>query len=119
MVENKTFCWFNNTLFTKFRSDDFVYLNKNLSLAYSQMLDEMINKHGSFSFFYLDGLKFLNGNLIVIPSSNKSDFFIFNYFSKNNLIFIQTLDISDYLAILENKGKFSNKLELIIEREGY
>lgn len=116
MIENKTFCFLNHTLFVRLNSDGLFYLNPNLSLAYSTKLDEVINQNGGFDYYYFKHLKFLNENLIVIPAPSKSDdYFLFNYFVKNDLIVIQTLNFFDYLSLLHNQEQFSNKLESVME----
>lgn len=94
MIENKTFCFLNKTLFVRLNSDGISYLNPNLSLAYFKTLDELIKQNGGFDYYFFNHLKFLNGNLIVIPVFNKSD---------------------DYLSLLRNQEQFLNKLESVME----
>lgn len=97
-------------------SDGISYLNPNLSLAYFKTLDELIKQNGGFDYYFFNHLKFLNGNLIVIPVFNKSDdYLLFNYSVKNGLVMIQTLDFFDYLSLLRNQEQFLNKLESVME----
>lgn len=117
MIENKTFCFLNKTLFVRLNSDGISYLNPNLSLAYFKTLDERIKQNGGFDYYFFKHLEFLNGDLIVIPVPSKlDDYFLFNYVEKNNgLIMIQTLNYFDYLSLFNHQEQFLNKLESVME----
>lgn len=120
MLEEQCLCFFKNTLFTRFYNDKLFYLSKKMSKKQLQVLDRITEMSGGFNFFYFDNLSFTNGDLLVIPNPyNTLEFFIFNYIKKNNLLFMETLDIEDYFGILENLDDFKNKLDLVIVKEGY
>ncbi|KRL04912.1 hypothetical protein [Liquorilactobacillus hordei] len=121
MLENQCLCWFKDTLFTSFYNDELVYLSKKMSKKKLQVLDRITEMNeGGFDFFYFDNVPFTDENLLVVPNPhNTLQFFIFNYVKKNDLLFVKTLDIKDYLGVLEHLEEFKNKLDLIIVKEGY
>ncbi|MFT8562733.1 hypothetical protein [Liquorilactobacillus nagelii] len=120
MLEEQSLCWFKDTLFTRFYNDELFYLSKGMSKKNLQVLDRITEIKEGFNFFYFENISYTNGNLLVIPNPhNTLEFFIFNYIKKDELLFVKTLDINDYLGILQNVEDFKNKLDLIIVKEGY
>lgn len=120
MLEEQSLCWFKDTLFTRFYNDELFYLSKGMSNKILQVLDRITEIKEGFNFFYFENISYTNGNLLVIPNPhNTLEFFIFNYIKKDELLFVKTLDINDYLGVLQNMDDLKNKLDLIIVREGY
>ncbi len=120
MLKDQCLCWFKDTLFTRFYDNELFYLSKEMSEKKLQVLDKIPEMNEGFNFFYFDNLSFTNENLLLIPNPhNTLEFFVFNYVKQNDLLFVKTLDITDYLGILEHLEEFKNKLDLIIVKEGY